>query len=144
MVGSRHLDINSSVKLLNMLLKTTSLAAALVASVVMAASVPAWEDWAHGWVQLKNDSIHFRYAGSGPPRLVQGNPQYSVSIGIFTGSSFKVLTALREYMAVRWSTILLLNPLNADYAFVVVVAGLDCSPSWPLPRALCSFLTRAQ
>lgn len=62
---------------------TASLAIALLAGAATAASVPAWEDWAHGRVQLKNVSMHFRYAGSGPPLLlVHGNPQHSVSSSI--------------------------------------------------------------
>ncbi|KAL6793297.1 putative hydrolase [Trichoderma sp. SZMC 28013] len=59
---------------------TASLAVALFTGVATAASVPAWEDWAHGRVQLKNISMHFRYAGSGPPLLlVHGNPQHSIT-----------------------------------------------------------------
>lgn len=39
----------------------------------------SFENWAHGRVQLPHTSIHFRYAGSGPPLLlVHGNPQHSV------------------------------------------------------------------
>lgn len=62
---------------------TVSLAVALFTGVATAASVPAWEDWAHGRVQLKNVSMHFRYAGNGPPLLlVHGNPQHSVRFSI--------------------------------------------------------------
>ncbi|KAL7952189.1 putative hydrolase [Trichoderma compactum] len=49
---------------------TASLAVALYIGVAAAASVPAWEDWAHGRVQLENISMYFRYAGSGPPLLL--------------------------------------------------------------------------
>jgi hypothetical protein len=38
-----------------------------------------FNEWDHGRVQLDGVSIHFRYAGTGPPLLlVHGNPQYSV------------------------------------------------------------------
>jgi hypothetical protein len=38
-----------------------------------------FDQWSHGRVQLNDVSIHFRYAGSGPPLLlVHGNPQHSV------------------------------------------------------------------
>lgn len=39
--------------------------------------------WRHGRVKVDGSSIHFRYAGNGPPLiLIHGNPQHSV------GSSF--------------------------------------------------------
>jgi len=39
-----------------------------------------FDDWAHGRVALQDVSIHFRYAGSGPPiLLVHGNPQFSLT-----------------------------------------------------------------
>lgn len=73
---------------------TASLAVALLTGVATAASVPAWEDWAHGRVQLKNVSMHFRYAGSGPPLLlVHGNPQHSVSFSI-SKSPFSIANRL--------------------------------------------------
>lgn len=58
-----------------------------LASIITVASLPfvsadtaPFTDWEHGRVQLSNVSIHFRYAGSGPPLLlVHGNPQHSVS-----------------------------------------------------------------
>lgn len=62
---------------------TASLAIVFFTGAATAASVPAWEDWAHGRVQLNNISMHFRYAGNGPPLLlVHGNPQHSVSFRI--------------------------------------------------------------
>lgn len=53
----------------------------LTAIVVQAAAaLTKWEDWEHGRVTLQDVSIHFRYAGSGPPLLlVHGNPQHSLS-----------------------------------------------------------------
>lgn len=46
----------------------------------VSADTAPFDDWDHGRVQLSNVSIHFRYAGSGPPLLlVHGNPQHSVS-----------------------------------------------------------------
>lgn len=39
-----------------------------------------FDDWQHGRVALQDVSIHFRYAGSGPPLLlVHGNPQFSLT-----------------------------------------------------------------
>ncbi|KAK4214206.1 Alpha/Beta hydrolase protein [Rhypophila decipiens] len=39
-----------------------------------------WTSFSHGRVSLDEVSIHFRYAGSGPPLLlVHGNPQYSLT-----------------------------------------------------------------
>ncbi|KAI0383579.1 putative hydrolase [Hypomontagnella monticulosa] len=45
-----------------------------------AAELTKWDDWEHGRVALQDVSIHFRYAGSGPPLLlVHGNPQFSLT-----------------------------------------------------------------
>jgi hypothetical protein len=45
-----------------------------------AAAVPTWDQWAHGRVVVNNITLHYRYAGQGPPLLlVHGNPQHSVS-----------------------------------------------------------------
>lgn len=50
----------------------------VTASIVTA--LTNFDDWEHGRVALENVSIHFRYAGSGPPvLLVHGNPQYSLT-----------------------------------------------------------------
>jgi hypothetical protein len=39
-----------------------------------------FDNWAHQLVALQNTSIHFRYAGTGPPiLLVHGFPEHSVS-----------------------------------------------------------------
>ena len=55
----------------------------LLASAANAAYVP-FDDWSHQRVNLPNVSIHFRYAGSGPPVfLIHGNPQHSVRIVSF-------------------------------------------------------------
>ena len=63
-----------------MLLSAITLVTASLASLTTA-TVPAWDDWPHGRVALKDVGIHFRYAGSGPPLLlVHGNPQHSVSL----------------------------------------------------------------
>ena len=43
------------------------------------AAVLPFDEWPHQRISLPNVSIHFRYAGSGPPLfLVHGNPQHSV------------------------------------------------------------------
>lgn len=45
-----------------------------------AAALTNFDDWEHGRVALDDVSIHFRYAGSGPPLLlVHGNPQHSLT-----------------------------------------------------------------
>jgi len=47
---------------------------------VVEAGVPNFDDWEHGRVALQDVSIHFRYAGSGPPLLlVHGTPQFSLT-----------------------------------------------------------------
>lgn len=62
-----------------MLFSAASLAAAFIATVA-AAAVPQWDQWAHGRVLVNNITMHYRWAGSGPPMvLVHGNPQHSVS-----------------------------------------------------------------
>lgn len=59
--------------------KLTSIITVALLPLVSADTAP-FNEWAHGRVQLSNVSIHFRYAGSGPPLLlVHGNPQHSVS-----------------------------------------------------------------
>lgn len=54
-----------------------------------------FEDWEHGRVALQDVSIHFRYAGSGPPvLLVHGNPQHSLSwqfIGPILAENYTVI-----------------------------------------------------
>jgi pimeloyl-ACP methyl ester carboxylesterase len=45
---------------------------------ITAAALTPFHSWNHGRVALEDVSIHFRYAGSGPPIiLVHGNPQHS-------------------------------------------------------------------
>ncbi|KAK3385954.1 Alpha/Beta hydrolase protein [Podospora didyma] len=57
-------------------------------------SIPFGE-WDHGRVALNDVSIHFRYAGSGPPLLlVHGNPQFSLTwriIGPILAENFTVI-----------------------------------------------------
>ncbi|PON22369.1 hypothetical protein TGAM01_v208852 [Trichoderma gamsii] len=73
-----------------------------VASIITVASLPfvsadtaPFTDWDHGRVQLSNVSIHFRYAGSGPPLLlVHGNPQHSYTwrvMGPILASHFTII-----------------------------------------------------
>ncbi|KAK0737197.1 Alpha/Beta hydrolase protein [Apiosordaria backusii] len=72
---------------------TITLAATLSARSCV--SLTKWDDWAHGRVALQDVSIHFRYAGSGPPLLlIHGNPQYSLTwqwIGPILAESFTVI-----------------------------------------------------
>ncbi|EOO01300.1 putative soluble epoxide hydrolase protein [Phaeoacremonium minimum UCRPA7] len=54
-----------------------------------------FDDWEHQRVALNDVSIHFRYAGSGPPLLlVHGNPQFSLTwriIGPILAENFTVI-----------------------------------------------------
>ncbi|KAL6834277.1 Alpha/Beta hydrolase protein, partial [Trichoderma sp. SZMC 28015] len=54
-----------------------------------------FDDWAHQRIALEDVSIHFRYAGSGPPvLLVHGNPQYSLTwrtIGPLLAENYTVI-----------------------------------------------------
>lgn len=60
-----------------------------------AASLSNFDEWEHGRVALQDVSIHFRYAGSGPPLLlVHGNPQYSLTwqfMGPILAQNFTVI-----------------------------------------------------
>jgi pimeloyl-ACP methyl ester carboxylesterase len=59
------------------------------------ASLTNFDDWDHGRVALQDVSIHFRYAGSGPPLLlVHGNPQFSLTwrtIGPILAQNYTVI-----------------------------------------------------
>ncbi|KAH9203898.1 Alpha/Beta hydrolase protein [Leptodontidium sp. 2 PMI_412] len=45
-----------------------------------AGALTNFDDWAHQRIALEDVSIHFRYAGTGPPLLlVHGNPQFSLT-----------------------------------------------------------------
>ncbi|RFU81907.1 soluble epoxide hydrolase [Trichoderma arundinaceum] len=54
-----------------------------------------FDDWAHQRIALEDVSIHFRYAGSGPPvLLVHGNPQFSLTwrtIGPLLAENYTVI-----------------------------------------------------
>ncbi|KAI1464405.1 putative hydrolase [Daldinia caldariorum] len=60
-----------------------------------AADLIKWDDWEHGRVALEDVSIHFRYAGSGPPLLlVHGTPQFSLAwqhIGPILAQNYTVI-----------------------------------------------------
>lgn len=59
---------------------TSSLATALLLWITPITALIPWDSFSHGRVALPEVSIHFRYAGSGPPLLlVHGNPQYSLT-----------------------------------------------------------------
>ncbi|KAI0169960.1 putative hydrolase [Hypoxylon sp. FL1284] len=59
------------------------------------AELTKFDDWEHGRVALEDVSIHFRYAGSGPPLLlVHGNPQFSLTwqfIGPILAQNYTVI-----------------------------------------------------
>ncbi|UKZ76931.1 hypothetical protein TrVFT333_004646 [Trichoderma virens FT-333] len=60
-----------------------------------ASALTDFDDWAHQRVALEDVSIHFRYAGSGPPvLLVHGNPQFSLTwriIGPLLAENYTVI-----------------------------------------------------
>ncbi|KAF3074316.1 hypothetical protein CFAM422_003725 [Trichoderma lentiforme] len=66
-----------------------------LAFATVAAALTSWDDWSHGRVALQDVSIHFRYAGSGPPLLlVHGNPQFSLTwreVGPLLAENFTVI-----------------------------------------------------
>lgn len=59
------------------------------------AAITDFDSWEHGRVALEDVSIHFRYAGSGPPvLLVHGNPQHSLTwqfIGPILAQNYTVI-----------------------------------------------------
>ncbi|KAI1105618.1 putative hydrolase [Jackrogersella minutella] len=67
----------------------------LAAAAQAAADLIPWDSWEHGRVALEDVSIHFRYAGSGPPLLlVHGNPQFSLTwqfVGPILAQNFTVI-----------------------------------------------------
>ncbi|KAI0839276.1 putative hydrolase [Hypoxylon sp. FL0890] len=72
------------------------LALSLIAAAAQAtATLTRWDDWEHGRAALQDVSIHFRYAGSGPPLLlVHGNPQFSLTwqfIGPILAQNYTVI-----------------------------------------------------
>ncbi|KAI1384282.1 putative hydrolase [Hypoxylon trugodes] len=75
------------------------LALPLVAAIATQATADLipWDSWEHGRVALEDVSIHFRYAGSGPPLLlVHGNPQFSLTwqfIGPILAQDYTVIAA---------------------------------------------------
>ncbi|KAF3809499.1 Soluble epoxide hydrolase [Colletotrichum gloeosporioides] len=75
-------------------MRAVYLAFASVASFALAA-VPDFDTWEHGRVALEDVSIHFRYAGVGPPvLLVHGNPQHSLTwqfIGPILAQNYTVI-----------------------------------------------------
>jgi pimeloyl-ACP methyl ester carboxylesterase len=60
-----------------------------------AAALIPFDEWEHGRVALQDVSIHFRYAGRGPPLLlVHGNPQFSLTwqvIGPILAENYTVI-----------------------------------------------------
>lgn len=57
-----------------------TLSSLAILAVQAATALTKFKDWEHGRVALQDVSIHFRYAGSGPPLLlVHGNPQHSLT-----------------------------------------------------------------
>ncbi|CAJ2501860.1 Uu.00g047130.m01.CDS01 [Anthostomella pinea] len=69
----------------------------LTAFIAQAAALTNFDQWEHGRVALEDVSIHFRYAGSGPPLLlVHGNPQFSLTwqfIGPILAQNYTVIAA---------------------------------------------------
>ncbi|KIW12205.1 hypothetical protein PV08_09481 [Exophiala spinifera] len=77
------------------LLYPITLALAVFATLSASAALKPFDDWAHQRVALANVSIHFRYAGSGPPILLaHGNPQFSLTwrtIGPLLAQNYTVI-----------------------------------------------------
>ena len=73
--------------------------------VAQAVTAKNFDDWDHGRVALEDVSIHFRYAGSGPPLLlVHGNPQFSLTwqfIGPILAEQFTVIAPDNRVVALR-------------------------------------------
>ncbi|OCL03335.1 alpha/beta-hydrolase [Glonium stellatum] len=73
-----------------------------------------FDNWAHQRVQLKDVSIHFRYAGTGPPiLLVHGNPQHSLTwhtVGPILAQNYTVIAP--DNRGAGDSSI----PANGDYS----------------------------
>ncbi|KAL9477365.1 hypothetical protein ACSS6W_007206 [Trichoderma asperelloides] len=101
--------------------KFTSIIAFALLPLVSADTAP-FDDWDHGRVQLSNISIHFRYAGSGPPLLlVHGNPQHSYTwrrMGPILASHFTVIAP--DNRGVGDSSI----PANDDYSSEAMASDL--------------------
>lgn len=60
-----------------------------------ASAITDFDEWAHQRIALEDVSIHFRYAGNGPPvLLVHGNPQFSLTwriIGPLLAENYTVI-----------------------------------------------------
>lgn len=67
----------------------------LAAFATLSKAIITFDDWAHQRVALETASIHFRYAGSGPPILLaHGNPQFSLiwrNIGTLLAQNYTVI-----------------------------------------------------
>lgn len=82
-----------------MLYKVATLVTALLAGSA-AAKAPSWDEWAHGRVVVNNITMHYRYAGHGPPLLlVHGNPQHSVSFLFINCSNWQLMTVFQDHLA---------------------------------------------
>jgi hypothetical protein len=79
LIQQYRIQVRHLIHTAKMLFSVASIAAAFIASAA-ATAVPEWDQWAHGRVLVNNITLHYRWAGSGPPFvLVHGNPQHSVS-----------------------------------------------------------------
>ncbi|KAM0445213.1 hypothetical protein ACHAO4_009918 [Trichoderma viride] len=105
-----------------MLFSAASLATAFIASAA-AAAVPEWDQWAHGRVLVNNITMHYRWAGSGPPMvLVHGNPQPSITwrlLGPMLAQKYTVITPDNRGMGD--STI----PPDGDYSSEAMASDLE-------------------
>lgn len=87
-----------------------------------AAELTQWDGWEHGRVALEDVSIHFRYAGSGPPLLlIHGNPQFSLTwqfVGPILAQNYTVIAP--DNRGAGDSSI----PLDSNYSVTVSAADL--------------------
>ncbi|KAL7928421.1 putative hydrolase [Trichoderma chlorosporum] len=88
-----------------------------------AATAPSWDEWAHGRVIVNSITMHYRYAGHGPPLLlVHGNPQHSITwhlLGPLMAEKYTVITPDNRGMGD--STI----PPDGDYTSEAMASDLE-------------------
>ncbi|KAL6796311.1 putative hydrolase [Trichoderma sp. SZMC 28013] len=105
-----------------MLYKVATLVTALLAGSA-AAKAPSWDEWAHGRVVVNNITMHYRYAGHGPPLLlVHGNPQHSITwrlLGPLMAEKYTVIAPDNRGMGD--STI----PPDGDYTSEAMASDLE-------------------
>ncbi|KAK6450117.1 hypothetical protein FP744_10006367 [Trichoderma asperellum] len=107
---------------MNNMVRLTNLLRATLLPLTVNAGLSNFDDWEHGRVALQDVSIHFRYAGSGPPvLLVHGTPQFSLTwqfIGPILAEQYTVIAV--DVRGTGDSSI----PPNEDYTCETVAGDL--------------------